>query len=430
MRQLLLVYLFIIIGSGLSAQFRTDSLLQQILKSNQNPVFQMVNDQPDKYRLQIIYVKIDRDKKNIPVFQPYYFHYNPDLYFNPASMVKMPLAFLSLEKMKALKKKKLDKYTVIQFDSSRSWHRPFHIDTTSLTGKPTLAHLIKRSLLISENDPYNRMYQLVGQQQINHQLHEKGFKNVRIIRQFLGLDEMQNSMTNPVRWIDAKGNNIYFQPEQVNTDPFDFSKKITVGKAHWNRYDSLIHEPYDFTRHNYISLEDMQKMLQTILFPTSMPVHSRFDISRDDYQFLYRYLSQYPSETPDPKYDTSLFYDNYVKFFFRNNIHGMPQGVRVFNKVGWSYGFLTDVSYVADFRNKVEFMLAATLYVNSDEVINDSRYEYETVGHPYLYQLGQTIYQYELKRERKHHPDLSSFDIRYEKRDPRDKRPALKEVDN
>jgi hypothetical protein len=108
----------------------------------------------------------------------------------------------------------------------------------------------------------------------------------------------------------------------------------------------------------------------------------------------------------------------------------LPEGVRVFNKVGWSYGFLTDVSYVADFKNKIEYMLAATLYVNSDEIINDGKYDYNKVGYPFLYQLGQIIYNYELKRERTSRPDLSNFRINYEKRDPDDKRPALIDVDN
>jgi hypothetical protein len=102
----------------------------------------------------------------------------------------------------------------------------------------------------------------------------------------------------------------------------------------------------------------------------------------------------------------------------------------VFNKVGWSYGFLTDVSYVVDFNRGIEFMLAATLYVNSDGVLNDGKYDYKTVGWPFLYQLGQTVYQFEQKRKRHFRPDLSAFRLPYEKRDPADQRPSLKEVDN
>jgi hypothetical protein len=108
----------------------------------------------------------------------------------------------------------------------------------------------------------------------------------------------------------------------------------------------------------------------------------------------------------------------------------LPKGVRVFNKVGWAYGFMTDISYVADFEHNVEFMLTATLYCNSDGVLNDDKYDLDTVGQPFLYKLGQTIYQEELKRVRKYKPDLSAFKIKYEVRDPKDKRPTVKDVDN
>ena len=108
----------------------------------------------------------------------------------------------------------------------------------------------------------------------------------------------------------------------------------------------------------------------------------------------------------------------------------MPEHVRVFNKVGWSYGFMTDVSYVVDFENKIEYMLAATLYVNSDGILNDDKYEYESVGYPFFYQLGQLIYRHELGRQRKNVPDLSELRIEYEKRTPGDNKGALKDLDN
>ncbi|MEI7583010.1 hypothetical protein [Runella sp.] len=115
----------------------------------------------------------------------------------------------------------------------------------------------------------------------------------------------------------------------------------------------------------------------------SVPVKQRFDLTKDDYSFLYQYLSQFPGETNYPKYDGTQYYDSYVKFFFQDSLHHqLPEGVRVFNKVGWAYGFLTDASYVADFKNKVEFLLSATVYVNSDGILNDNKYEYESVGHP------------------------------------------------
>lgn len=416
--------------SFLQAQPRTDSLLTSILATNNQAVFQQVLAQPDKYRLQIIYTRMDRGKNNKPSFTNYYFHYDPDLYFNPASTVKMPLAFLALEKLNEANIKGVDKYTTVQFDSSQAWQKTLYTDTSAANGKPTIAHFIKRAFLISENDPYNRLYQFLGQGEINRKLHEKGYSDVRITRQFMGLNLEQNRYTNPVRFVDAAGKTIYTQAAAYNKDSFYFPHEVKLGKAYLNRSDSFVNEPFDFTWHNSLSLGTMQQMLQSVLFPGSVAEKQRFHLSKEDYRFLYQYLSQFPSETPDPKYDTTEFYDSYVKFFFRDSTRRMPDGVRVFNKVGWAYGFLTDVSYVADFKHNVEFMLAATVYVNEDEILNDNKYEYESVGWPFLYQLGQTVYQYELKRARKHKPDLSSFKMHYEQRDPNDTRPSLKEVDN
>ncbi|MFN5143763.1 MAG: hypothetical protein ACK5D2_00020, partial [Bacteroidota bacterium] len=104
--------------------------------------------------------------------------------------------------------------------------------------------------------------------------------------------------------------------------------------------------------------------------------------------------------------------------------------VRVFNKVGWAYGFLTDVSYVVDTINRVDYFLSATLYVNSDGVVNDSKYDEETVGFPFLRELGRLVYNYELTRKRPYRPSLNLQGIQYEKRNPADNRPTIKEADN
>jgi len=75
-------------------------------------------------------------------------------------------------------------------------------------------------------------------------------------------------------------------------------------------------------------------------------------------------------------------------------------------------------------------MLSVVIYVNADGILNDNKYEYDETGYPFLYQLGQLIYRYELQRPRNHKPDLSRFNIKYEKRDPNDKRREIREVDN
>jgi hypothetical protein len=432
--------LFVIVGFSISGwSQRADSpVLTSILeKASAGPAQQVLKD-PDTYRLQIIYTQIDRNKKGEPSFTHHTFRVDPNKYFNPASMVKMPLAFLALEKLHQLSNPRknepgvpaLNRDTRIAFDSSYPRQVIMLKDGSAPGEIPTIGHLVKRAFLISENDPYNRFYQFMGQGPTNQILQTKGYSSVRITRQFMGFTDEQNRHTNAVRFYNPNGQEIYSQEPGYNRDSFSFPAPILIGNAHINRQEQLVQGPFDFTRHNSISLADMQKMLQAVVFPNSLPKQNRFDISEQDRLFLLQYLSQYPSETNYPKYDTSVFYDSYVKFFFQDSTHQMPSGVRVFNKVGWAYGFLTDVSYVVDTINRVDYFLSATLYVNSDGVVNDSKYDEETVGFPFLRELGRLVYNYELTRNRSFRPPLNIQGVQYEKRNLADNRPTIKEADN
>jgi hypothetical protein len=418
------------LGTTGYGQSRTDALLTSLFSGNQHPVFQEVIRHPETYRLQIIYTRIDRDKNNVPTFTNYYFHADSTAYFNPASTVKLPLALLSLEKLNGLKKPDVTKFTAMQFDSAFRGQTKEWRDNTSESGFPSIAHFIKKAFLVSDNDAYSRMYEFVGQETTNRSLHAKGYADTRITHRFVRMTPEENRHTNPVRFIRENETLIYAQPQAFNQDAFDFRRIEKIGKAYLSGRDSLVHEPFDFSMRNKYPLEAFQKTLQSALFPLSVPAKQRFDLTDSDYALLRQYLSQFPGETNYPKYDSGQYFDSYVKFFFRDSLHRqLPEGVRVFNKVGWAYGFMTDASYVADFKNKVEFMLSATIYVNKDEILNDNKYEYDQVAHPFLYQLGQTIYQYELKRKRKYRPDLRQFQISYETR-KNDGRPAIKDVDN
>ncbi|AKD56770.1 serine hydrolase [Spirosoma radiotolerans] len=411
------------------AQPRTDRLLKDLLTTNKHPVFQEVIQHPEAYRLQIIYTQIDRDANNKPSFKNYYFRVDSTEYFNPASTVKLPLSLLSLEKLNRLKKPGVTKFTAMQFDSAYSGQTKEWHDNTAQTGYPSIAQFIRKAFLVSDNDAYSRMYEFVGQEGINRNLHAKGYLDTRITHRFVRMTSEENRHTNPIRFIQADGKLLYAQAAAYNKDPFDFSRVAKIGKGYYAK-DSLIQEPFHFTERNKLPLESLQQILQSVMFPLSVPKKQRFDLTPDDYAFLHQYLSQFPRETNYPKYDAQQYYDSYVKFFFMDSLHHqLPQDVRVFNKVGWAYGFLTDASYVVDFKHKVEYMLTATLYTNSDGILNDDKYEYETVGHPFLYQLGQTIYQHELNRKRTHVPNLNPFRIPYEKR-TNDNRPIIKDVDN
>ena len=399
--------------SSIRAQEKTDAFLVNLLRSHASPFLRRVLDRPDSFRYQLIYTRIDRDSRNRPHFHNYYYRVNPLEYFNPASTVKMPLSFLALEKMDSLSRYGIDKFTPLLTDSAYSGQSAVYTDSSAATGLPSLAQYIKKIFLVSDNDAYNRLYEFLGQEYLNKRLWQMGYPDIRITRRFVPMNEDENRHTNPIRFV-RDGKTLYTQPPTVSNALFDFHRDIRLGNAYMDRHDSLIHAPMDFTRHNNVQLEDLQHLLRSVLFPESVPARQRFHLSAGDYAFLYRYMSQYPREERYPRYDTTEYFDSYTKFFFfKAGRTPIPSYIRVFNKPGWSYGFLTDVAYIADFSHNVEFMLSGVIYVNSDGVLNDDKYDYEEIGYPFFKEVGTIIYRYELERSRKYPPDLGRFRLSY-----------------
>ena len=401
------------LAGNTSGQEKTDKWLEALLRSHASPLLQHVLDMPDTFQYQLIYTQINRDKNNKPHCRNYYLHVDKDRYFNPASTVKLPVVLSALEKLNQLKVPQLTRNTNMFTDSSYSGQIKVNADTLSENGLPSIAQYIKEIFLISDNDAYNRLYEFVGQQALNDKLLQKGYTASRITRRFMPMTEDENRHTNAIHFVQD-GKEIYQQAAAFNAKPFDFSKKHLVGNAYYNRHDSLIGQPMDFTTHNIFPLRDLQQMLQSVLLPQSVAAKKRFVLTAGDYRFLYQYMSELPYESKFPHYDTTEYFQSYTKFFmFKAGKIPIPSYIRVFNKPGWTYGFLTDAAYIADFKNNIEFMISACIYTNSDGILNDDKYDYDTIGYPFFKETGNIIYNYELKRLVKHPPDLSNFKMDY-----------------
>jgi len=398
-------------GAGAQKPFR----LEDLLRAKASPLLQHILDNPDSFQYQVIYTQINRDKHNQPHFTNYYLHVNREQYFNPASTVKLPTALVALEKLNSLQDKGVDLNTIMLTDSSYPGQTRVSRDTSAANGYPSIAQYIKKIFLVSDNDAYTRLYEFNGQQTLNKQLWKKGYRDIRIVRRFAPATEEGNRHTNAIRFI-KDGQLLYEQPPAYDTLHFDYSKRVLVGKGHLDQHDSLIMTPMDFTTHNRLPLEDLQQLLRSVLFPESVAPEQGFHLTPEEYTLLYQYMSQYPSETIHPRYDTTEFFDSYCKFFlFKSGKQQIPPYIRIFNKPGWSYGYLTDAAYIVDFAHGTEFMLSAVIYVNSDGILNDDKYDYDQVGYPFFKEIGEIIYDHELHRHRDHIPDLSRFVMQYDR---------------
>ncbi len=386
----------------------TQNILHELIRKNEHilgPVFQEANN----HEVQIIYTQINRDKNNIPHFDTYTFNLN-DNYFYPASMVKMPVAFAALEKINKLKIKGLHKYSSMKHLAGSPPQTEMLVDSSAENNLPSIAHYIKKIFLVSDNDAYNRLYEFVGQAALNQMLYDKGFQRSSIIHRLgnggASFSFDTNKNTNPLRFYNEE-KLLYHQGEVSSEAPRNFKVKNTKkGKAYISA-GKLVDKPFDFSKKNYVSLMDLHEMLQVVLFPEAVPAYRRFDLTKDDYQFLYHWMSARPRAAQYPRYDKP---DGYVKFFmYEGAAEKIPEHIKIFNKVGFAYGYLTDVAYIIDTEARIEFMLSATIHVNANQIYNDNIYEYKTIGLPFLKKLGDVIYKYEKIRPRDYAPDLGKF---------------------
>lgn len=391
-----------------------NNLLEQILESKP-ALFTDILKNKENYNVQIVFTQIDRDKNNKPHFTEHQFNVQHNNYFYPASTVKMPAAFLALEKLNEINISELHKNSILVIDSNSSKQTVVYTQPNSLNGIPSIANYIKQIFMVSDNDAYNRLYEFLGQETFNQKLHSKGYTNAEILHRLeLALTPEQNRKTNPYSFYSENGNIIYTQKEQVNNkllpDRNDFLGKGYISKG------VLINSPMNFSGKNRIYIDDLHHMLMSVVFPENFSAKQKFNISENDRLFLLRQMSGYPIESDLPLYKSTNYWDTYVKFLFYGSEKIKPNSsLRIFNKVGDAYGHLLDIAYFVDFDTKTEFFLSAVIYCNTDGILNDDKYDYDSTGLPFMKNLGKTILDFEKSRKKKYLPNLSNFKFDYSK---------------
>lgn len=378
------------------------------------PVLKNVLDSADTYQVQILFTRIDRNEHMNPLMETYSFNLDDERYFYPASTVKLPVAILALEWLEEQNVDNLTLDTPMLTDSVRPSQVPTYVDNSSLDSLPSIGHYIKKILLVSDNDAYNRLYELLGQDYINQKLAEKGL-NHTIINHRLSFpaDEIENRYFNPIRFVDKSGEILLEIPERQTETIYSNPERPYIGRAYYAA-DSLIETGMEFTFKNKFALSDLHGVLQRIVFPQAFLESERFTLNESHREFILKYMSMLPAESDYPKYEGPDYYDSYSKFFkFGTDKNPIPDQFRIFNKTGWAYGHLIDGSYFVDYENGVEFFVSAAIYTNRNQTLNDNTYETEEIGLPFFAELGEYLYQLELNRKKVLRPDFEGLKFEY-----------------
>ncbi|PTQ92950.1 hypothetical protein C8P68_11081 [Mucilaginibacter yixingensis] len=126
-------------------------------------------------------------------------------------------------------------------------------------------------------------------------------------------------------------------------------------------------------------------------------------------------MSMYPTESDHPAYHRPDYFPAYCKFLYYggDSTASIDPNVRIFNKVGDSYGYDIDNAYIVNFKTGAEFLLSAVVQSNEDGIYNDNKYEYTTVCLPFLKNLARVLMQYEQSRLKEHRPNLKRYRFTY-----------------
>ena len=373
---------FVILGMALwvvsCAKNDTIPPLEKALAS-QNPNIQRVMDNLDAYEVQIRYTQIDRRNDSV-IFTDHDFQVDANSYFYPASTVKFPAAVAALEKLNEIDSLSMDTRFFVEGDSVQT----------------TFAKAVSEIFAVSDNAANNRLLEFLGQDDLNRRMERRGVSPIRIAHR-LSTDNADDVTTKPLVFylndsttaLSSSIINAAIQPLELND--IKKGKGYIAGETHQQG-------AFDFSLKNYFPIDAQSALLKRIIFPKAFPEAQQFKLNKKQREFLLEAMHTLPSKVG---YDPVEYYDSYVKFFlFGDSTEPMPEHIKIYNKVGYAYGTLTDNAYIKDTKNNIDFMLTATILVNSDEVFNDDAYEYDEVGIPFLAQLGRELYQLELKRKR------------------------------
>ncbi|MBL8743181.1 MAG: serine hydrolase [Myxococcales bacterium] len=240
---------------------------------------------------------------------------------------------------------------------------------------------IRKMLSYSDNDSYNRLYDIVGHAELNEEMRAMGFDSVRF----------HHRMSAPAEESRLTPRVVVRPPGKA---PLEFEKRTStfaplptpatglgVGTAYRDR-TGLVEKPLDFANKNYASLRDLQRINVSLLFPERPEAA---DLGLTEAQRAHVVSSMTAS--------------------FKNRKHAAEhsplvpgivdaigdEGVRYVAKSGRAYGFHLENAFIEHKASGRAFFVTVTVYSNPDGVMNDDDYGYDEVTRPLLASLGAAL---------------------------------------
>ena len=359
----------------------TTNPIELIIKKRE-PQLKPIYKNKENHNLQILYTKVVRDSLGMPSFIQYDYQADNNVYFYPASTMKLPIVALTLQKINELRNTGIN----ITVES-----KILLLNADQITTETTFKDLIAKVFLVSDNSASNILINFLGYNYFNKQMREKGLNTIVLNHKFNPDPYVKNDWK--IYTLDRDLISIDETQEIIEHNNLD---NLLQGKFQILNGEKVA-TPFNFKTKNKASLRDLDGVMKRIIYPDLFQEQDRINLSDQDYNFLRYWMSRFTFEDIGIEYQKdSQYFDSYNKFFiYGDSTNAVDRKIRIYNKVGVAYGALTDISYIRDYQKNIEFFLSATIYVNQNQIVNDNIYEYDDLGIPFLAELARQVYKLE-----------------------------------
>jgi len=320
-------------------------------------------------------------------------------YIYPASAIKPFLAVAALRTLATLGREhhlKLDAATRIRrCRARRPGCEPPAVDADKETiagdaggGEPRPQHddirigeEIRKMLSYSDNDSYDRLWDIVGHRAVNEQMAALGFASVRF-HHTMNSPAARSRSTRRVLLLSSRGGAVQIAARHSH---LELSPTPATGLRIGHAYRGprgMVDEPMSFAEKNHASLEDMQRLLLSLVSPTSDGAVD-LGLSGADRKRIVAAMTGHLT----PRGRASEH---------KPMLPGVLEVVEAdhlsyVDKSGRAYGFHLDNAFIEDTERGRGVLVVATIYANPNGVLNDDDYGYDETTRPFLRALGVAV---------------------------------------
>jgi Beta-lactamase enzyme family len=239
---------------------------------------------------------------------------------------------------------------------------------------------IHKLLAWSDNDAYNRLWDIVGHREVNEEVLAMGFPAVRMHHKMSApAERSKKTLRTTVLPPGHRGLVYKRRVSDLVLGPTP-AKNLLIGQAH-NDAGKRIDGPLDFGMKNHASLADLQRILLSVVSPEHADA-AKLELSVEQRDHLLKAMTRKPRSGRHA--DHAPLFPGVVEVIDASE-------VRYISKSGRAYGFQLENAYIEHLASKRAIYVTTVVYANPNGVLNDDVYAYGETSRPLLAALGEAL---------------------------------------